>query len=122
MIKEIRRRLLAIGLSLTMVVSLCACGGATKQKETEKTEEITSVVENDSSEDNNNVESQETTETTKVLESTGETETTSVTSEQTTTVKPSETEVQTTNDSNHPSNVNEKLTWTNKRKSSFGYR
>ena len=142
MIKEMRRRLLAIGLSLTMVVSLCACGGATKQKETEKTEEITSVVENDSSEDNNNVESQEATETTKVLESTGETETTSVTSEQTTTVKPSETEVQTTtkkpekttkkpqqttkkpeqttakpnkptNDSNHPSNVNEKLTWTN---------
>ena len=142
MIKEMRRRLLAIGLSLTMVVSLCACGGATKQKETEKTEEITSVVENDSSEDSNNVESQEATETTKVLESTGETETTSVTSEQTTTVKPSETEVQTTtkkpekttkkpqqttkkpeqttakpnkptNDSNHPSNVNEKLTWTN---------
>ena len=70
-----------------MVVSLCACGGATKPNDTDKTEEITSLVENDSSENKNDVESQETTDATIDPESTGETETTSITTEQTTTVR-----------------------------------
>lgn len=80
MIKEMRRRLLAIGLSLTMVVSLCACGGAVKQKDTDEAEEITSVMENESSEEEN----------------IGETETTSGNSKQDTTVKPEESEEQIT--------------------------
>lgn len=96
MIKQMRKRILTIGLLLSMVVSLCACGGATKQKDTEKTQGNTSVVENDSSVDENDEESQEPTGATKDPESTGETETTSGTPEQDTTVKPDETEGQTT--------------------------
>lgn len=80
MIKKMRIRLLAIGLSLSMAASLSACGGAVKQKDTDEAEEITSVMENESSEEEN----------------IGETETTSGNSKQETTVKPEESEEQIT--------------------------
>ena len=80
MIKKMRIRLLAIGLSLFMAASLSACGGAVKQKDTDEAEEITSVMENESSEEEN----------------IGETETTSGNSKQETTVKPEESEEQIT--------------------------
>lgn len=80
MIKKMRIRLLAIGLSLSMAASLSACGGAVKQKDTDEAEEITSVMENESSEE----------------ESIGETETTSGNAKQETTVKPEESEEQIT--------------------------
>ena len=75
-----RIRLLAIGLSLSMVASLSACGGAVIQKDTDEAEEITSVMENESSEEEN----------------IGETETTSGNAKQETTVKPEESEEQIT--------------------------
>ena len=80
MIKKIRIRLLAIGLSLSMVASLSACAGSVEQRDTDEAEEITSVMENESSEE----------------ESIGETETTSGNSKQETTVKLEESEEQIT--------------------------
>ena len=46
MIKKIRIRLLAIGLSLSMAASLSACAGSVEQRDTDEAEEITSVMEN----------------------------------------------------------------------------
>ena len=134
---RVSRSILAIGLVLTMIFSLCACGDDdSKSKGKGKSESKTSTIDMESSGETSEKDSQEetTTETTEEVETS---ESTSATEDQSTTLKVEETTAQTTtkpqttkkpqtttkpqqttkpadstSDPNHPSKVNEKLTWT----------
>ena len=119
MIKQMRKRLLALGLMLVLVISMCGCnGGKTDSQITDKTDKSTNIVDNESSSDDNAPETTEPTdksddtekpggtgesetttkpdggnesETTTNIGGTGEKETTTKKPEQTTTKKPEQT-------------------------------
>lgn len=135
----IKRRLLAVGLVATMMVSICGCGAKDSKKDEAKSEE-TSIVEEVTTEDTEEEETTGATENTEETASTDNTETDeqdttlaqdsseeSTTeekkTEEQTTKKPTTTQSTTSKneqsttkpskDPNNSSNVNEKLKWTN---------
>ncbi|MBQ6815032.1 MAG: Ig-like domain-containing protein [Lachnospiraceae bacterium] len=100
MIKKMRKRLLTIGLTLVLVISVCGCSSEADPQITDNTENKVDVSDSDSSKANNDAQSLTTTEKpgdTERLDDAGETETTTNVAgvgdtEDTTTPSNSETE------------------------------